>query len=851
MGAGPTHASPCFMRTRRLHVLPAVVLALLTAASSVLAAEPTPPPAAAPSLSPETPTPGMSAEPSMAPVGPSMAPVEPTAAPAEPASPVPDASALPATPVADPAATPPAADPAATPGAGPAPAPEPSATPGDDAERMIVVLEPGESVASAAGRARALGATVERTFGSAVRAYAATLDPGQERSLEADPAVAAIVPDERISGPDVLAGQSVPTGIRRISATTSPAARIDGVDDRVDADVAIYDTGIDPTHLDLAVAGGYNCTSSDRADWIDQYGHGTHVAGTVGALDNGSGVVGVAPGVRLWAVRILDANGEGYLSWWLCGLDWIAAQTDPADPTRPLFEAVNMSVTRWGRDDAACGTVNGDLLHQAICRVVAKGITVVAAAANDSGPASARVPAAYNEVITVSALADTDGKPGGLGGHLCWSWGGYDVDDTFADFSNYGSDVDLIAPGKCTWSTTRGNTYGYSSGTSMAAPHVTGAVALYKATRPNATPSEVRTALRFLGNLDWKTSTDPDGVPDILLDVSKIGPLGDFAPTAWLPAEGLIANETGTAWTVPIAAGRGDGFIEPISFTIVAAPAPLTTAMSGPAVLSGTAADTAVAITVPPATPAGTYPVVVRAAYKTSRVHDVTITVIVENEPPVAAAPIAAFVRGVRASLTGVPVRLSWPAASDQSPIARYDLGEATPGVEPAVVATTPPLTRMATRPMPFATGMTYAVRALDAPGNLGAWAPAAAVRVAVVREWASTVRRSAGWTRYASASALGGYAAMATRAGATLRYTFKGRGIAVVGPVGPTRGKLEIRLDGVHVAYVSAYAARPASRWVLHAMTVDPTRSHTLEVRVLGTARRPRVDIDAFLVLR
>ncbi len=72
-----------------------------------------------------------------------------------------------------------------------------------------------------------------------------------------------------------------------------------------------------------------------------------------------------------------------------------------------------------------------------------------------------RVPAAYNEVITVSALADTDGKRGGLGGNRCYSWGGYDKDDTFADFSNYGSDVDLIAPGKCIWSTKPGNTYAY------------------------------------------------------------------------------------------------------------------------------------------------------------------------------------------------------------------------------------------------------------------------------------------------------------------------------------------------------------------------------------------------------
>jgi subtilisin family serine protease len=278
------------------------------------------------------------------------------------------------------------------------------------------------------------------------------VSPGQARRLADDPRVVAVVPDEIITADEGLAAQKVPTGIRRVNATGSAAAHINGLDERVDADVAIYDTGIDPTHTDLNVAGGYNCTTTNRSNWKDEEGHGTHVAGTVGALDNGAGVVGVAPGVRLWAVRILDAKGEGRLSWWICGLDWIAAQKDPADPSRPLIEAVNMSVTRWGRDDNNCGYTNSDVFHQAICRVVARGITVVAAAANDSAPAAKRTPAAYNEVITVSALADSDGRRGALGGSLCWSWGTYDKDDTFANFSNYGTDVDLIAPGKCIWS---------------------------------------------------------------------------------------------------------------------------------------------------------------------------------------------------------------------------------------------------------------------------------------------------------------------------------------------------------------------------------------------------------------
>ncbi|MFL5724812.1 MAG: S8 family serine peptidase [Chloroflexota bacterium] len=431
----------------------------------------------------------------------------------------------------------------------------------DPTGRWIVLYKGGTDAAAATARRSARdGFKADRTFTHGIRGFSAALSDAQVETLRGDSAVAAVVPDEKIE----VEGQLYPTGISRIGARVSRAARIDGVDDRVDADVAILDTGIARVP-ELNVVGGYDCSTSNPDRWRDVYGHGTHVAGTVGAIDNGTGVVGVAPGVRLWAVKVIDDSGSGMLSWYACGIDWVFAQHDRNDASRPLIEAVNMSITKWGRDDGACGSANGDFLHAAICRLVKSGVTVVAAAANDSGDAALRVPGSYDEVITVSALADTDGKPGGLGGNRCFSWGSYDVDDTFADFSNYGKDVDLIAPGKCIYSTIPGGTYAYMSGTSMAAPHVTGAAALVKATRPYFTPADVKQALQYLGTLDWRVTTDPDGTHEKLLNLSRLGPRGDFEVT--VPTVPTLSTSGGSA-TLDVTLVRNADSFERITFGV-------------------------------------------------------------------------------------------------------------------------------------------------------------------------------------------------------------------------------------------------------------------------------------------
>ncbi|MGH8940513.1 MAG: S8 family serine peptidase [Actinomycetes bacterium] len=372
--------------------------------------------------------------------------------------------------------------------------------------RYIVVLEDGlDATAVAAEHARTLGVDPGHVYGSALDGYAATMPPAVADTLTADPRVAYVQADRKVT----TTAQTTPTGIDRSDAELSPTARINGTDERVDVDVAVIDTGVDLDHPDLNVnrAKAKNCALALSAD--DDHGHGTHVSGTIGALDNGTGVVGVAPGARIWPVKVLNTLGVGFTSDIVCGIDYVTANA-------ASIEVANMSLGGGGSDDGNCGQSDGDAEHQAICASVAAGVTYAVAAGNDSEDAANSAPATYNEVITVSALADFNGKPGGGAPSTCRS----DVDDTFANFSNFGADVDLIAPGVCINSTWMNGGYNTISGTSMASPHVAGGAALYAATHPTATPAQVKSALQSAGTLDWNDADDPDNTKERLLNVA-------------------------------------------------------------------------------------------------------------------------------------------------------------------------------------------------------------------------------------------------------------------------------------------------------------------------------------------
>jgi subtilisin len=367
----------------------------------------------------------------------------------------------------------------------------------------VVVLKGSAGSAEVVARRHAsrFGASVSHVYRNALSGYSATLSPGRVAALRADPGVAAVVPDRTLH----IQAQTVPTGINRIDGELSSTVSGNGSGD-VKVDVAIIDTGIG-ANSDLNVVGGTNCVGG--SSFNDDNGHGTHVAGTVAARDNAAGVVGVTPGARLYAVKVLNAQGSGSISQIICGIDWVTARAG-------TIEVANMSLGGQSPFGSFSGCNSSfDPMHPAICRSVQAGVTYAVSAGNSAANANNFIPATYNEVITVSALADFNGRPGGGAAATCRA----DQDDTFADFSNFGSDVDLIAPGVCITSSAPGGGLATFSGTSMASPHVAGAAALYKSTHPSATPAQVRTALRNAGNLNWNNGDDGDSTKEPLLNV--------------------------------------------------------------------------------------------------------------------------------------------------------------------------------------------------------------------------------------------------------------------------------------------------------------------------------------------
>jgi subtilisin len=360
-------------------------------------------------------------------------------------------------------------------------------------------------------------------YDSAMNGFAADLTDVQRRKLLADVRVVDVT-DDRVLQADAVENAEVPPGHPaqftswgqdRIGLLTSPSANVDGVDERIDADVAVIDSGI-ANHPDLNVAGGVDCTRGKNAGYGDTDGHGTLAAGFIGALDNSFGAVGIAPGVRVWAVRVQSKSKVITDSSVICGLEWVRDHAD-------TIEVANLSLGDNRDWPGNCGQkrkgIRPDPTHASVCEVVAAGVTLVASAGNEAIDAGRHIPSAYPEVIAVSAFTETDGLPGGHGPPANCLPGEYD--DHLATFSNFGSTIEFAAPGVCVTSTYLNNAYARVSGTSFSAPHTAGAAALVMAADPDATPQQVRDTLHEAAERAPLLG-DPDNHPEPILNVAGL-----------------------------------------------------------------------------------------------------------------------------------------------------------------------------------------------------------------------------------------------------------------------------------------------------------------------------------------
>jgi len=293
-----------------------------------------------------------------------------------------------------------------------------------------------------------------------IPAIAASLPPPAIDALRKNPEIAYIELDHEVRAiplakptPPPQPAQNTPWGVAKIEAPKVWNVGYKGAGVKV----AILDTGIDTKHPDLTVMGGATFVKGTRS-YNDDNGHGTHVAGIVAALDNNIGVVGVAPEAELYAVKVLNKQGSGWVSDVIAGIKWSITNG---------MQVISMS---FG------STSDSQALHDECDKAYNAGIVLVAAAGNDGpGENTVNYPAKYSSVIAVGAT---------------------DENDNVADWSSRGPELELTAPGVNIYSTYKGSTYGTLSGTSMACPHVTGTVALILSKNPSLNPSEVRGILQ-------------------------------------------------------------------------------------------------------------------------------------------------------------------------------------------------------------------------------------------------------------------------------------------------------------------------------------------------------------------
>jgi serine protease len=359
------------------------------------------------------------------------------------------------------------------------------------------------------------GAAVQRTYEHAIKGAAVTMDLVQAQAMAQDPSVAYVEQDQRVS---VAATQSNATwGIDRIDQPNLPLSKTYTYPASTGVHAYVIDTGLRGTHTEFTdrVGAGFDAVKDGKGT-NDCHGHGTHVAGTVGGK-----TWGVAKDVIIHPVRVLDCEGSGSYTGIIAGMDWVVKnRVKPA--------VANMSL----------GGGASQAIDDAIARMTSSGVVTVVAAGNEASNACNVSPARAPSAITVGSTTNTD---------------------AMSDFSNYGTCVDVYAPGSAITSAAGLSDTGSTtmSGTSMASPHVAGIAALYLSKNPSATVSQVTSAI-LTNSLTGKITGIPSGLNKFVNTQFLSGPTGDttITLTSGTPVSVSLALGASKTYKIVVPAGK-------------------------------------------------------------------------------------------------------------------------------------------------------------------------------------------------------------------------------------------------------------------------------------------------------